>query len=193
MSSSSSETSRPTRESLLTELEDIKASLLDAFGEPDNSAPQKSPQAEEKPKKADEHSSSESATLSTHKDENTVLTETNNDQPEHVLPGQQSLFEEQANAKAAASGQSNKAEPAEHKHENPFLPGHVRARLKQNKESMMEDLADVGRTLAKHEPSDKPSEELSQLVDELVAEYLPEIENQLRERLHQKLQSKKES
>ncbi len=181
---------RPTRESLLQELEEIKASLMDEVSiEPDKTL-------------------EETAVDETHKnlaeqpgleDEEIVLIDQELEKPQHVLPGQQSLFDEQAHSQAME--QNHQAEVDRHADsnengENPFLPSHIRARLQQNKTSMLEDLADVGRTLARHEQSLHSDEEAyGELIDQLVAEYLPEIEKQLRvklrERLHSELNDKK--
>jgi len=80
------------------------------------------------------------------------------------------------------------------KGENPFLPPHIRERLTQNKNTILEELAHVGESLNRH---DKRTQEQAAMyssgsaddgiIDELVAKYLPKIEQELRARLKEQL------
>ena len=128
----------------------------------------------------------------------------------HPLPGQQSLFDSAGASSNVAVGVTNTQLPMA-EGENPFLPAHIRERLHQNKNSILEDLAHVGESLAKHEASIKneasnefeesplnahnitdtnppiTNSTLNRLVDELVIQYLPIIEKDLREKLLKQL------
>jgi len=172
LTSKSTEAYKPTRESLLHDLEDIKSSLLE---DGDFSAEGEAPVVSE---------ASRSDFPPDAKDDFELIDEEARP-AKHVLPGQQSLFDEQA-----AENHLEHSEAHTEKGENPFLPQHIRERLSKNKASMMEDLAHVGETLSRHkkDKQEAATEAQHQLIDELVAKYLPEIEKELRERLHQSLQ-----
>lgn len=106
-----------------------------------------------------------------------------------VLPGQHSLFEGTAEQAQQVTGSEASSARALASHmlkkplgENPFLPEHIRNRLK-------------GATVAKPQTPPAAEPQVSQadpreaLVDELVDEFLPKIEQQLRLRLAELLKN----
>ena len=193
-----SEKPSASREELLHELEDIHSSLLSGTPVSRESAAD-SPPTETLP----ENSAPEGSTIYDEEiplvnDPDDDLTPANSTEP--VLPGQQSLFDEQ-NRRAAAENDSP-ATP-ELKAENPFLPAHIREKLNQNRSDMLENLANVGATLAQQEDAlhhqkerelgGESSSDVSGLVDELVQKYLPMMEKELRIRLEQRLSEDEDS
>ena len=135
-----------------------------------------------------------------------------------ALPGQQSLFDERILIMEPAPSDLPAANG-----ENPFLPAHIRERLNKNKNTVLEELANIGETLARSsnqyssvktkladaaategnlsaEPNTASSSQSTNaerttkaapndaLIDELVAEFLPKIEAALRKKLKERFE-----
>lgn len=188
MSAKKPEQYRPTRDSLLHELEDLKLSL--SLEEPETMPIKEEPT--EVPALTDTQSLEE-LTPPDHliqEDEDGVERE-KEEKPENTATdseraplGQQPLFDDEVSDKSHDHNASNKDE-------NPFLPEHIRERLTQNKNTILEELAHVGESLSKHRNRAKIGKEADAdaniLIDELVAKYLPQIEKELRAKLKQQL------
>lgn len=209
---------RPTRESLLHELEDLKHYLSPDKSDimPLKEEPQEIPvltdisqsQALEPPDHllleeelaeqefAEEQLTQEQLakeelakeeTIAPSENEVVEPAATKTDSGKYVASGaQQSLFDIEEKPQKASR-------PAA-KGENPFLPQHIRERLTQNKNSILEELAHVGESLNRHDKSSSMAKQEHSsddpddaLIDELVAKYLPKIEFELRARLKEQL------
>ncbi len=202
MSSKLSEKPSASREELLHELEDIHSSLLSGTPVSRKSAVDSPPTETLPENSAPEDSAIYDEEIPLVNDPDDDLTPANNTEP--VLPGQQSLFDEQ-NRRAAIEDatESDSTATPELKAENPFLPAHIREKLNQNRSDMLENLANVGATLAQqedalHHQKDREqgaesSSDVSGLVDELVQKYLPMMEKELRIRLGQRLSEDEDS
>ncbi len=198
----SNKSHKPSREEMLTELESIRSSLLcgdeDGIREDDNddidssdsAVPPASDLAETQrmpiitPEQLDEES-----TPSANNEKAPAMT---------VLPGQQSLFDEEKKEKQAAEAEAAAAaketEASQEKtteRENPFLPKAIKQRLEMER-SLYE------REISEHTPLSKvatPAPDKTPqdaLIDELVKRYLPKIEQELRERLREQLEDESE-
>lgn len=91
-------------------------------------------------------------------------------------------------ASASAAGESESSSPLEKKSENPFLPKHIRDRLKANRELQQEMVkaftsppyTPFPPPTRKKPPNDAADE---QLIEHLLQRYLPKIEAELRQKL----------
>lgn len=129
-----------------------------------------------------------------------------------VLPGQQSLFDNETqssdgniNSSQSSATQKPTIDTPKAKGENPFLPKHIRERLKSTNSQLVEAIAQTTDSLLPRQSSSTPalnsqantesieseSTSSSVLVDQLVEEYLPKIEAELRKRLQLSLNLKK--
>ncbi|MFL0810688.1 MAG: hypothetical protein K6L76_09760 [Agarilytica sp.] len=128
---------------------------------------------------------------------------TNKDHPMHVLPGQQSLFEEGKSNDSSDDQPPHNASAIEptvippqaspEVKENPFLPRHIKQKLEKEKSLYQQQVDESIQASAASKPrtpytSKEAPQENETLIDELVAEYLPKIEKTLRQRLRQKLE-----
>lgn len=123
------------------------------------------------------------------------------------LPGQQSLFDHE-NDPGKPIEEPN-PQPSQRipkaKGENPFLPQHIRERLKSNNPELIQAIAKTADSLLPRQNDSSLAAKSSQnsdsivekeqlnhtLVDKLVKEYLPKIEAELRQRLQASLNSEK--
>lgn len=224
----SDDSNKPTRDELLQELESIRETLLPAGLQAESTQASASSETDKnsqfpgdvtRPRDAvsDTTNAPTSETLDNAISEVEALTDqiipsnNNKDHPMNVLPGQQSLFDEEKKAAAAANASAEdapSAEPAssEEAHpaaasapkENPFLPRHIKQKLEKEK-SLYQQQVEEGVTLSKatkSQPATNASSSITEdeaLIDELVAEYLPKIEETLKQRLREKLQQTDES
>lgn len=116
------------------------------------------------------------------------------------LPGQQSLFEpREAGSRLHKAGPNQKAGqglklerpvlPKKPVGENPFLPQHIRQRLRGNQPLPVGMPPPYPSYQAETEALERSQQHENQaLIDSLVAEFMPKIETRLRERLAQQIQ-----
>ncbi len=198
----SNKSRKPSREELLNELESIRSSLLSSDSESDTidhneNEPRTESSAAESTSPSPELAETQRMPIITPE----KLNDTNPFSPNNekasdmtVLPGQQSLFDEEKKEKQAAETEATTTEETEASHEpttereNPFLPKHIKQRLEMERSLYEREISEHTPLPKKAMPS--PSTEQSPqevLIDELVQRYLPKIEQELRERLREQL------
>lgn len=223
MSSDTPDKTLPTKEDLLKELETIKSSLqyndqdysdqesIDQEGIDQEYIDQQTPaprpsEPDARPETGNGVSQPPPTPETPHDEDDIELVDEEDLINTPALPGQQSLFDEPDHHPKSAGDNGKATTRPTAKGENPFLPSHIRARLQQNKTSLLAELAQVGATLSRPEAGEavaKPAEKADPdnsgsqpdakaceaIVDELVAHYLPEIELALRQRLTELVKS----
>lgn len=119
----------------------------------------------------------------------------NPEKPAHVLPGQQSLFDEDKNQAAENGSATEKkvkatpVKPTASATENPFLPHHIKQKLEKEKSLYQQQINEAVpiQNLASSKSVEPTKNDHETLIDELVDEYLPKIEQELRRRIKAQL------